>query len=186
VTSVGGTSLVTSAPGGPYKSETGWYTPNFAGSAGGPSPHQVPIPYYQEAFINGQNDGSPTLRNVPDVSANADFTFYECWNNPIPPQRKENVQCQGNNAGTSFSSPIVTGFVALANQQAAANGVPPVGFLNASLYALAGGNNYNAVLHDVVNGQCGKGYAAVTGYDLMTGLGSPGGPALIDALTSLQ
>jgi len=121
---------------------------------------------------------------VPDVSANADFTFYECWNNPIPPGRRENVQCQGNNAGTSFSSPIVAGFIALANQQAQANGVPPVGFLNPALYALAGGNTYNSVLHDVVTGQCGNHYGAVVSYDLMTGLGSPDGPALIDALAS--
>jgi kumamolisin len=61
-----------------------------------------------------------------------------------------------------------------------------VGFLNPALYALAGGNGYTSVLHDVDTGQCGAHYAAVTGYDLMTGLGSPDGPALIDALASPQ
>jgi kumamolisin len=187
VTSVGGTSLVTNGPGGAYKSETGWYSPQYgAGSAGGPSPHMVPIPAYQVPFINERNEGSPTLRNVPDIAANADFTYYECWNQPLPPYRQENVQCQGGNGGTSFSSPFVAGFIALANQQAAANGLPPVGFLNPALYALAGGNNYNAVLHDVTTGQCANHYGAVVSYDLMTGLGSPDGQTLINALAGQQ
>lgn len=166
LTAVGGTNLVTSSAGGAWKSETGW-----SGSAGGPSLDQaIKIASYQLPFINGLNKGSTSLRNVPDIAAIAN-NFYICANG----------KCDGGWAGTSFASPIWTGFVALANQQAAAAGKPPVGFLNPTLYGLAAGSGYASDLHDIVKGTSGK-YSAVAGYDLVTGLGSPTGAALINVL----
>ena len=38
--------------------------------------------------------------------------------------------------GTSLAAPLWAGFMALVNQQAAANGQPPIGFVNPALYAI--------------------------------------------------
>ena len=167
LTAVGGTDLTTNGGGGPWSAETGWKH-----SAGGPSlDPTITIQSYQVPFINKSNKGSKTLRNVPDIGGDADTDNYIC----------ASEICQGGNGGTSFASPIWAGIIALANQQAAANGKPTVGFLNPTIYALAGGSSYNSILHDEKLGKSGK-YKAVTGFDLVTGLGSPYGQALIDAL----
>jgi len=164
---VGGTDVVTTGPGGAWLSETGW-----ADSAGGPSldPH-IRIEPYQLPFINARNDGSRTLRNVPDISANANT---DCW---ICAKGK----CNGGWGGTSFASPIWAGYVALINQEAKQNGLSPVGFINPILYTLANGDAYDLLFHDETHGTSGK-YKAVKGYDLVTGLGSQDGKYLIDAL----
>ena len=75
VTAVGGTDLTTNGPGGPWLSETGW-----SGSAGMPSKNNVPIPGYQllPGVINASNNGSTTLRNIPDVAAEANTNQYSC------------------------------------------------------------------------------------------------------------
>jgi xanthomonalisin len=167
LTAVGGTDLTTNGKGGPWSAETGWKH-----SAGGPSlDRTIKIESYQLPFINKANNGSTKLRNVPDIGGDADTDNYICANG----------FCLGGYGGTSFASPIWAGFIALANQQAAANGKPAVGFLNPTIYALAGGSSYNSILHDEKLGKSGK-YKAVTGFDLVTGLGSPYGQALIDAL----
>jgi subtilase family serine protease len=169
LTAVGGTDLVTNGPGGPYKTETGW-----SGSAGGPSTDKsILIPEYQVPFINAQNMGSHTLRNVPDVAANGNTDMYICFDG----------KCQGGWGGTSFSSPMWAGFIALANEQAVSSGKPVVGFVAPTLYNLSrSGSEYKTIFHDVIGGRSGK-YTAVKGYDLVTGLGSPNGQGLIDALT---
>jgi subtilase family serine protease len=180
VTSVGGTSLKTVNPGGPYASESAWSST----AAGWSLDKHILLPSWQQPFINKQNRGSMRLRNVSDISANADYTFWQCWNQPV--QKAENIICNGNNAGTSFSSPIWTAFVALANEEAAQHGNPPAGFLNATLYGLSlNVTEYNSIFHDVTVGGNGK-FNAVTGYDLVTGLGSPSGQPLIDALAGAQ
>jgi xanthomonalisin len=168
ITGVGGTDLVTNGAGGSYKSETGWKD-----SAGGPSLDQkILIESYQLPFINRKNGGSKTLRNVPDISANSDFDMLICAQG----------KCQGGWGGTSFASPMWAGFIALANQQALMQGKPEAGFLNPTLYNLSIAGSYKTIFHDVIGGQSGK-FKAVKSYDLVTGLGSPKGQAMIDALT---
>lgn len=165
IVAVGGTDLVTNGAAGSWKSEPGWKD-----SAAGPSvDHAILIESYQSPYINRRNLGSKTLRNVADVSANADFDMYVCHNS----------HCSGGWAGTSFSSPMWAGFVALANQQAAKKHKPTVGFLNPTLYAQLKGDK--TILHDVVGNSSGI-YPAVKGYDLVGGLGSPNGAATINAL----
>jgi len=75
VVSVGGTDLTTTKAAGPWASETAW-----TDSGGGISPDSIAIPSWQKlaGVINSSNKGSTTLRNGPDVSANANFTFYTC------------------------------------------------------------------------------------------------------------
>jgi subtilase family serine protease len=161
VVSVGGTDLTTSKAAGPWKSETAW-----ADSGGGISPDKIAIPSWQKisGVINSSNKGSTTYRNGPDVAANANFTFYTC---------ADQTTCLANEyGGTSFAAPMWAGFIALANQQAAANGKSKVGFLDPTIYPQNVTSTYATDFHDITSGKSGS-YSAVTGYDLVTGWGSP-------------
>ena len=44
-------------------------------------------------------------------------------------------------------------------------------------------SSYGTDFHDITSGKSGS-YSAVTGYDLVTGWGSPNGTGLINALVS--
>jgi kumamolisin len=170
VVSVGGTDLVTASAAGPWKSETAW-----SDSGGGISPDGIPIPSWQQlsGVINSSNKGSTTLRNGPDVSANANFTFYTC---------ADQTTCLANEyGGTSFAAPMWAGYIALVNQQLAANGDPTIGFINPTIYQENITSDYATDFHDITSGTSGS-YSAVTGYDLVTGWGSPNGTGLIDTL----
>jgi kumamolisin len=169
IVSVGGTDLTTSGAAGPWASETAW-----ADSGGGISPDSIPIPSWQKlsGVINSQNKGSTTLRNGPDVAANANFTFYVC---------ADQTACTANEyGGTSFAAPMWAGYLALANQQAAASG-ESIGFMDPIIYPAALGSSYGTLFHDNISGSCGT-YSAVTGYDLCTGWGSPNTTGLINLL----
>jgi kumamolisin len=169
IVSVGGTDLTTTKAAGPWASETAW-----ADSGGGISPDSIPIPSWQQlaGVINSSNKGSTTLRNGPDVSANANFTFYVC---------ADQTTCTENEyGGTSFAAPMWAGYLALANQQAAANG-ETIGFIDPIIYPAALGSSYATLFHDITSGSCGT-YSAVTGYDLCTGWGSPNTTGLINLL----
>ena len=77
--------------------------------------------------------------------------------------------------------------MALVNQQAAANGKSSAGFINPSIYTVAAGANYAACFHDVTTGtnfwpSSPNLFYATNGYDLCTGLGTPAGQSLINAL----
>ena len=92
-------------------------------------------------------------------------------------------------AGTSLAAPLWAGLLALANQQAAANGQPPVGFVNPALYAIGKSASYHSCFHDITTGSNTNSssptkYQAVAGYDLCTGWGTPIGANLIPALLS--
>jgi hypothetical protein len=175
VTAVGGTDLTTTGPGGSWQSESAWI-----GSGGGLDTYQsYPIPSYQQlsGVIDSANQGSTTIRNIPDVAIEANTDNWYCINgNP----------CTGGLGGTSLAAPRWAGFLALVNEQAANNGNPSVGFLNPTIYAIGTGANYDSDFHDITTGNNNDkgtgGYNAVTGYDLVTGWGSPSGQAFIDAL----
>jgi hypothetical protein len=118
------------------------------------------------------NGGSTKMRNIPDVALTADIQMFL-------------IQSNGQAVvvgGTSAAAPLWSGFVALANQQAAANGKPSVGFLNPLLYGIGKGSNYLVDLNDIRSGS-NNGFSAVSGYDLTTGWGSPAGQHLINDLT---
>jgi subtilase family serine protease len=123
--------------------------------------------------INSSNRGSTTLRNGPDVSANANFTFYTC---------SDQTTCLANSyGGTSFAAPMWAGYIALVNQQLASNGQSPIGFINPTIYAQNVTSAYTTNFHDITSGTSGS-FSATTGYDLVTGWGSPNGQNLINAL----
>jgi len=168
VTSVGGTDLTTLAARGGWKSESTWVD-----GGGGISPDKVfTLPAWQKTAAGACSICSKTLRNAPDVSANANFSFYVC---------ADQTTCTENlYGGTSFAAPMWAGYMALVNQQALANGHSALGFINPMIYQLAAGSGYNEAFHDITSGS--NGFPATVGYDLATGLGSPNGVGLINAL----
>lgn len=176
VVTVGGTDLVTTGAvsasnNGAWQSETAWVD-----SGGGYSTDSIAIPSWQliSGVINSSNKGSTTLRNGPDVAANANFSFYVC---------ADQTTCTANGyGGTSFAAPMWAGYLALVNQQAGSAG--PVGFINPAIYQQNAGSasTYAANFHDIKSGTSGS-YSAVAGYDLVTGWGSPNS-GLIGALTN--
>jgi subtilase family serine protease len=167
VTTVGGTDLTTSSAGGAWSSESTWVD-----GGGGISPNRFAIPSWQTAAANSCASCSKTYRNGPDVSANANFTFYVC---------ADQTTCTANEyGGTSFAAPMWAGYLALINQQSAASGNGPLGFIDPALYSIGGGSSYDSDFHDITSGS--NGYSATTGYDLASGWGSPNGTALINAL----
>jgi uncharacterized membrane protein len=172
VAAAGGTSLTTSSAGGSWRAETAW-----SRSGGGVSPDGIPIPSWEAGVANASNGGSTTLRNVPDVAAEADFDNYDC----------DMGVCYGYYAGTSFAAPRWAGFMALVNQQAAAAGNPTVGLLGPAIYAIGEGSGSSSEFHDITAGNnyyvpYEPYFNAVPGYDLVTGWGSPNGQNLINAL----
>ena len=169
VTGVGGTALTTSGPGGTWVSETGW-----SGAGGGVNTDGISIPSWQVGVADTANQASPTLRNVPDVAMDGNGDTYVIL-----------YGLAAGSGGTSAAAQRWAGFMALVNQQSVAAGRSPVGFINPALYSIGEGSRYNVDFHDTTSGtnNCctpGEGFNAVTGYDLVTGWGSPTGQSLIN------
>ncbi|HEV7925489.1 MAG TPA: hypothetical protein VGR14_09045, partial [Verrucomicrobiae bacterium] len=178
VTSVGGTTLATGV-GQSWIGEKVWngnseHEGDHASSGGVSTTWAIPV--WQQGLDMSQNQGSTAWRNIPDVAMVADMIWI--------------VASNGNQypiTGTSASAPLWAGFMALANQQGAANAQPPVGFANPILYELARGPEYLELFHDVTNGNntnlsVSSEFFAEAGYDLCTGWGTPNGSNLINAL----
>jgi hypothetical protein len=174
ITIVGGTDLTTSGPGGAWVSETVWDWGDGTASSGGISTTYA-IPTWQQGLDMSASQGSTTWRNVPDVALVADNVFIVADNG-----------IQETISGTSVAAPLWAGFIALVNQEAAANGLGPVGFLNPAIYAIGRGAGYTAAFDDITTGNNTNNnpnqFFAVPGYDLCTGWGSPAGGSLILAL----
>ncbi len=176
VTEVGGTQLTTPGGGGAYSSETVWNRNNGIGSSGGVSTYYA-IPAWQQG-INSflSNGGSMTARNIPDVALTAEYCYVKYGNGS-----------SASFGGTSCAAPLWAGFMALVNQQAVTNGQSSAGFINPAIYELANESIYNSVFHDTTSGNntwsnSPNAFNAVPNYDLCTGLGSPNGTNLINAL----
>jgi len=164
----GGTTLQGS--GSQITSETVWNeTAGNEGATGGGVSNEFALPNYQQnAGVPANPATSFVGRGSPDVSGNADpVTGYQ-------------VVVDGQNivvGGTSAVAPLWAGLIALLNQQLGTS----VGFIHPKLYALG-----EAVFNDITTGNnddSGLGYySAQVGWDPCTGLGSPNGTALLNAL----
>ena len=186
ITSVGGTTLTTSGPGGAWVSETVWNWgveygtyEDGTGSSGGIST-TYPIPAWQLGVNMTANQGSTTFRNIPDVALTADNVFVVFGDGE-----------SGSFGGTSCATPLWAAFVALANEQAVANGRPTLGFINPAIYALGLSANYTNCFHDITTGnntwsESPTNFYAVPGYDLCTGWGTPMGSNLVNVLAPLD
>ena len=180
ITVVGGTTLTTSGPGGAWVAEKVWnwgsQNGTYVGSSGGVSSYYG-LPTWQSGISMAANGGSTAHRNLPDVALTADNILVYYGNGS-----------SGTLGGTSCAAPLWAAVTALMNQQALAAGRSTMGFLNPALYALAKGSSYPATFHDITTGNnfsssSPAAFAAVAGYDLATGWGTPAGAALINALT---
>ncbi len=166
VTSVGGTTLENVNNS---LSEVAW-----SGSGGGFS-RLYAMPSYQKQLPATTQAQFQNRRGVPDVSAVANpYTGMAFYLNGSWDQA----------GGTSASSPVWSAITAVANQMAG----HPLGFINPALYKIAASDTYHQAFHDITvgnnsNPQAGvTGYNATTGWDPVTGLGTPDAQYLIPAL----
>ena len=159
MTSVGGTKLST-GPDGEWLAEQAWYDgPLIQGTAGGAST-LFGRPRWQTV---GVGTSLPNQRLVPDISAVADpFTGVRVVLN-------QRVVVGG---GTSQAAPIWAGFTALMNQKLLADGSGQLGDLNPLLYKVAKTAPLPA-FQDINLGGNAIMPSSATGYDMVTGLGTP-------------
>jgi uncharacterized repeat protein (TIGR01451 family) len=185
ITEVGGTTLTMTGAGVSYLSETVWnwdvrYGPaaDGEGTCGGISSYYK-IPSWQTNINMAIPQGSTTFRNSPDVALTADDVLVIA---------DGGVEYAGT-GGTSCATPLWAGFTSLINQQGMNIGLPSVGFINPALYSIAAGKNYANCFHDITTGNntwsgSPNLFYATPGYDLCTGLGTPNGTNLINALAA--
>jgi len=175
LTCVGGTYLNMSGSGASYLNEVVWNRGGGVGTGGGISTTYL-LPTWQQGIDMTAKGGSTKFRNSPDVAMIAD-----------------NIYTIGQNqqaivlGGTSCAAPLWAAFTALANELAASNGMPVIGFANPALYAIAKGTGYSATFHDTTSGNNESAssparFSAAAGYDLCTGWGSPTGSNLLAAI----
>ena len=197
ITIVGGTTLTTatSSEGGAWSSETVWLTPAYyddslgfpvfiplEGTGGGVS-FTYAIPAWQQGISMSANQGSTTMRNLPDVALVANnINIY--WGSDFYDGILAGDQ---EVSGTSLAAPLWAGYMALVNQAAAAQGQPPIGFANPALYAIGKSTNYHSCFHDITTGNnfnagSPSKYVATNGFDLCSGWGTIIGSKLLQAL----
>jgi subtilase family serine protease len=104
VTQVGGTTLTTAGAGGVRLAESAWNRNTGVGTGGGISTHYG-IPSWQTNIDMSANQGSTTMRNIPDVALTAENLYV----------RVNGVDM--NASGTSASVPLWAGFAALVNRR---------------------------------------------------------------------
>jgi len=184
VTSVGGTTLTMTPNGASRVSETVWnwdveYGPVYdgVGSSGGISTYYT-IPSWQTNVNMAACQGSTTHRNFPDVALTADNIYVIYFGG-----------LEGSFGGTSAATPLWAAFTSLINQQETNYSHAPIGFINPALYAIANSANYTNCFNDITTGSntwsaSPSLFIAVTNYDLCTGLGTPNGTNLINALVT--
>ena len=174
VIGVGGTTLNASA-NGTYQNETAW-----SGSGGGQSAYEHE-PLYQSQF--GIPDDSGAHRGVPDVAYDANpTTGYAVYDSYGLNGTKGWFQV----GGTSAAAPQWAALVAIANSMRVTSRKTNLLSTGSVLYTLAKSNaaaNFRPVTSGT-NGSCGTLCSAMTGYDFVTGLGTPQAQALIKALVA--
>jgi subtilase family serine protease len=223
VTAVGGTSLAVGS-GNDYLFENGWETgrqklvngkwapATYQYGSGGGTSRRFTQPSYQKNVVpteiaTANGNRAQAMRTVPDVSAlgdpNTGMLVGQTQTFPDGVYYDEY-----RIGGTSLSSPLFAGMMAVAQQQAG----HVIGFANPTLYAAAGTGAYHDVIapsrgandggvvrSDFVNGvDASNGYSytvrllgydsvltihARKGYDDVTGVGSPTGRAFIAAVS---
>ncbi|MGI8711980.1 MAG: putative Ig domain-containing protein, partial [Solirubrobacteraceae bacterium] len=127
-----------------------------------------------------------SCRAVPDVAADADpNTGYQIYWNGSDSVPGEPAGWQGI-GGTSGAAPVWAALLALADSSPACAG-SAIGYAGPALYRAASAD-YATDFHDVTLGENdftatnGGQFAAVPGYDLASGLGSPNAAALTSSL----
>jgi kumamolisin len=164
----GGTSLAVGA--GQIAHETSWNDGAQSATGGGISTF-FPAPDYQARAGVPKSTVRPNFagRGVPDIAACAD------------PQSGYFVIVDGIAGvmgGTSAVAPLWAGLTALINEELGYR----TGFLNPLLYGTV---LQHKALNDIVTGT-NRGYPAKQGWDACTGLGSPNGQAILEAIRQVH
>jgi subtilase family serine protease len=174
VIGVGGTTLILDANGN-YLGETTWN-----GSGGGLSGYEHE-PMFQAQFAIP--DDPRGFRGIPDVSYNASpVTGFAIYDSVAINGTSGWLQVGGTSAGT----PQWAALIAIANSMRTASRKAHLNGPNTILYTLARSNmggNFHPVTQGT-NGTCGLLCDALTGYDYVTGLGTPQAATLINALAA--
>jgi hypothetical protein len=163
-----------------YIPEKAWNDSSTSGlaSTGGGVSTFFPKPPWQ----SGPGVPSDGMRDLPDISltASADHDGY----NTYTLDTSTGTRGWYIYGGTSASTPVMAGIVALLDQSLAAAGKPAAGNINPTLYTLA--QTSSTIIHDITTGNnivpcttgspdCvggSEGFPAHVGFDLATGLGS--------------
>jgi subtilase family serine protease len=167
--------------------EIGWI------ASGGGFSHVFAKPSYQNTLPAGSTPIGST-RGVPDIAYQASSRTGVLVYDTAPGDAEGGVRCPGGDpcsagwyvvGGTSSGSPQWAGLVAIADQIAGHG----LGLINPKLYALAAGPNYGTYFYDVTTGNNQAdpdvpGFPATTGWDPVTGLGTPNAATLLPALAS--
>ena len=162
ITSVGGTTLALNSSTGAISSEIGW-----SGSGGGASAF-----FAKPAWQTGLAGSKTAYRTIPDVASDANpNSGYMIYDNG-------GWQEVG---GTSVAAPEWAAIIALADQERLSNGLGLLGAANSDLYSLAN----SGVFNDITSGSNGS-YSCASGYDMVTGIGSPDVYKLVTALGGTQ
>jgi subtilase family serine protease len=179
VLSVGGTTLDANHQTGAWIGETAWGLPygdpgsTFQGSGGGFSDL-----FGRPSYQNGVH-GIGARRGVPDVAADADpHTGF-----PVVTSSGGGAYAINGHGGTSLSAPLWAGIIALADQYAKRR----LGFVNPAIYQIARSPRYHQAFHDSTEGnntaefphETITGYRAGSGWDPVTGWGSPNAVVLV-------
>jgi subtilase family serine protease len=187
VTAVGGTTLHVDAHGKRTAPDSAWGGTGAAGAGGG----GLSTAFGRPGFQNGVRSIVGTRRGVPDISMNASGASPVLTWQSFDGAREPGWQLT---FGTSESTPLFAGVVALADQAAG----KPLGWLNPRLYTLAhqpasGVADVRAGRSDLVGAMVEAnakkssnftGYPAKAGYDLATGLGTVDVPRLVSSLVA--
>jgi subtilase family serine protease len=169
----------------PGQAEVGW---TFSG--GGFS-HVFGKPAYQDTLPAGST-AIGDMRGVPDIGLQASATTGALVYLSLPPDGQSGLKCGSTPCstgwydigGTSLSCPQWAGLVAMADQIHGGR----LGLINPRLYDLASNaSTYASDFYDVTVGNNTSdpsitGYPATTGWDPVTGLGTPNAAALLPAL----
>jgi subtilase family serine protease len=194
VLAVGGTTLNASHTTGAYISESAWSSPAGSLPAGAP---KVPPSVLAELLPKGSNGGFSRLfsrpsyqdgitaighmRGVPDVSADAGSHAGMAIALRLKPG---NIVTTAD--GTSAAAPFWAGIMALADQDAG----HALGFINPTIYRIGRNSGYHRAFHDITTGNntmkyktaTVTGYEAASGWDPVTGWGSPNAQVLVPLL----
>jgi subtilase family serine protease len=184
-TSVDSTDPPVNCQNSPGVREIGWI------DSGGGFSHVFSRPSYQDTLPAGSTPIG-AMRGVPDVGYQASSRTGVLVYDTAPGFAQSGTGCPNGSpcsagwyvvGGTSSSCPQWAGLVAIADQ-IAGHGLGPI---DPALYALASGPDYGTYFYDVTTGNnqadpSVPGYPATTGWDPVTGLGTPNAAALVPAL----
>ncbi|KAF9553992.1 hypothetical protein CPC08DRAFT_208677 [Agrocybe pediades] len=149
--------------------------------SGGGFSNYFPMPKYQTRAVGNYLQNHKPEEYGPEV-----------WNSTGNSRAYPDISANGANFavavggrfsriyGTSAAAPVIGAILTMINDARITIGKSPVGFINPVIYS----ERFSSALNDITSGKndgCGtSGFAAVPGWDPVTGLGTPSFPKLLE------